>query len=202
MTRESARLHGLEFQEDELDGQRICVMHKESNHQFKNMCESCSAVSKISSELRICLRTVVFEYEKELSHLRMQINQLRKGSESFRDCKPIESEYLVYSKIPLAGFKDELRKLGDSILTSSKDTAMLYYEAAAINGCSESCVRVAMNYLRSDQAGSSVEYGKTKVKFLEFSKPPATYPRIGMCVLRSISWKGQLYRITPRQHTS
>ena len=181
MARESARLHGLEFQEDELDGQRICVMHKESNHQFKNMCESCSAVSKISSELRICLRTVVFEYEKELSHLRMQINQLRKGTEYFRDCEQIESECLVYSRIP--GFKDELRKLGDSILTSSKDTAMLYYEAAAINGCSESCVRVARNYLRSDQAGSSVEYGKAKVKFLEFSKPPATYPRIGISVL-------------------
>ena len=140
------------------------------------ICESCLAVSKISAEVEICLQTIVSEYEMELKRLRDRLDSLsaiyrnprlnvntacsaglvaRTGSETC-DCH-------LYRNIP--GFKDEMRKLGDKNSVNSKDSAIMYYEAAALNGCAESCFKVAMYSLNLDSP-ESVDYIKAKVLIL------------------------------------
>ena len=140
------------------------------------ICESCLAVSKISAEVEICLQTIVSEYEMELKRLRDRLDSLsaiyrnprlnvntacsaglvaRTGSETC-DCH-------LYRNIP--GFKDEMRKLGDKNSVNSKDSAIMYYEAAALNGCAESCIKVAMYSLNLDSP-ESVDYIKAKVLIL------------------------------------
>ena len=140
------------------------------------ICESCLAVSKISAEVEICLQTIVSEYEMELKRLRDRLDSLsaiyrnprlnvntacsaglvaRTGSETC-DCH-------LYRNIP--GFKDEMRKLGDKNSVNSKDSAIMYYEAAALNGCAESCFKVAMYSLNLDSPESE-DYIKAKVLIL------------------------------------
>jgi hypothetical protein len=130
-------------------------------------CASCRSVTEISAQLELCLQTIVSEYEKEISRLRNELESCTKGRRTCQnnkdsDCADCECKCNVYGLIP--GFKDEMKKLGDTMLPHSKDTAMLYYEAAAINGCSDSSLRVAMNCLGADSAGAVVDYNKAKVR--------------------------------------
>ena len=131
-------------------------------------CQNCVLVSKTAEELELCLNTIVTEYENQLSALRLQLvegTRTRALPSNAKDAKvKADLEYSLYSRIP--NFKDEMRRLGDQFWkggsSQSKDTAMLYYEAAALNGCVESCVRVAMHCLGADER--PVDHQKAKVR--------------------------------------
>jgi hypothetical protein len=89
----------------------------------------------------------------------MQLSILKNNEKRNNEC---ENELQLYKRIPF--FMDDMRKLGDSLWPSDKITSILYYQAAALNGCTESSVKVAMHILESEASCGSVDYGKAKVK--------------------------------------
>jgi hypothetical protein len=157
-----------------------------SVNEYKNSqcCEGCTISSKIALELEQCLHIIISEYEQEVSRLRMELSICQNNSEQSdkksniqsKDISDSEAELLLYKTIP--GFKDDMRGLGDDLWSSDKAKSILYYQAAALNGCTESCVRVALHFLDSETSYGSVDYAKAKVTalFVAFHPIPKLVP--------------------------
>jgi hypothetical protein len=131
-------------------------------------CEGCVDSSKIALELELCLQLIVSEYEQEIVRLRTELSMYKnkfqhpyKSDSLSKNMAEIEDELLLYKSIP--DFKDDMRRLGDKLWPSDQATSILYYQAAALNGCTESCVRVALHILESAAPGGLVDYSKAKV---------------------------------------
>ncbi len=132
-------------------------------------CEGCVNSSTTAQELEQCLQIIVSEYEQEIVRLRTELSVYKydyqqcngKTKSQSKNVSESEDELLLYKSIP--DFKDEMRRLGDNLWPSDKTTSILYYQAAALNGCTESCVRVALYFLESESSCGLVDYGKAKV---------------------------------------
>jgi TPR repeat protein len=128
----------------------------------------------------------VSEYEKELQRLR---SELHAASEKSKDTQATikasdnmsigesksnylntstansrggENEAEFYRRIP--GFKENMRILADQLWPEVKENAILYYEAAALHGCVESCFKVAMHNLEAESGNRNYEKAKVFLK--------------------------------------
>lgn len=144
-----------------------CVEEIPSKHS--QSCKGCINSSKIALELEQCLQIIVADYEQEFSRLRMEISVLKSNHQEcnekiknqIKSTSENEYELRLYKAIP--SFKEDMRRLGDNLWPSNKTTSILYYQAAAMNGCTESCVRVAMHFLESEISSAPLDYNKAKV---------------------------------------